>query len=323
MEHDPDRAARRAKDRILIRDVTPVTPLGLAPKVVAGDAVTVTAQLVADGHDLLAAQVRFRPSPGALAPATAAGELRLTVDTHGAAEGVLTFATPGLYEFQIRAHPDRFATWLRDLLLRRDAGEDLTIEYAEGARILRRLSPRVPRESRNLVREAIASLESTTCSEAVKLRTATSEELLAAVAGRAFPGETTVSKWYDLRVDRELAVFGAWYELFPRSEGGFVRGAGTWQRLEAVARAGFDVLYLPPIHPVGITHRKGRNNALVAGLTTWAARGRSAHPRAATTPSTPASVTWPTSARSSLVPVSWGSRSRWTTRCSAAPTTLG
>ena len=79
------------------------------------------------------------------------------------------------------------------------------------------------------------------------------------------PTDTTTSSRHPLRVDRELAVHGAWYEFFPRSEGGFVPGAGSWDRLDAAAAAGFDVVYLPPIHPVGRAFRKGRDNTLDAG----------------------------------------------------------
>ena len=121
--------------------------------------------------------------------------------------------------------------------------------------------------------------------------------------------------------DRERARFGAWYELFPRSWGGF---AGVEQALPELAKLGFDVVYLPPIHPIGVTNRKGRNNALGSRRrTTPAAPGRSGVGRVATRRSIPA---W---GRSRISPGSspragrTGSRSRSTSRSSARPTTRG
>ncbi len=266
----------KANRRILIRDVEPVTPCGLATKTIVGDVVGVRATLVADGHDVLSATLRWRRRDGhasrsvgaSSANASSAGawtESSMSVDDHGFASGTLSFDEPGSYEFQITAFTDHFATWRRDLRLRHDAGEDLSIEFAEGAAILDRLARRVPSERRELLRSSVATLRSETCSAAVRLRVALDESLAEVALGRPRTGTTTRSATFSIRADRELAVFGAWYEMFARSEGGFVKGSRIWRRLETIAEASFDVLYLPPIHPVGITHRKGRNNTLVAG----------------------------------------------------------
>ncbi|MFM7068384.1 MAG: alpha-1,4-glucan--maltose-1-phosphate maltosyltransferase, partial [Actinomycetes bacterium] len=112
--------------------------------------------------------------------------------------------------------------------------------------------------------ESAASLLRSSCGEQVKIAAGT-DDALAQVMSGVVPSDAVTAGPFPFRVDRELAVRGAWYEFFPRSEGGFRAGAATYERLEAIAAAGFDVVYVPPIHPIGTTHRKGRNNSLVAG----------------------------------------------------------
>ena len=143
----------------------------------------------------------------------------------------------------------------------------------------------------------------------------------------------TVEGPYPAYVDRERALFGSWYEFFPRSEGA-TRDAttgkvisGTFRtaakRLEAVAAMGFDVIYLPPIHPIGEVNRKGPNNTLTPGPTTPGRPGRSAARTAGTTRSTPTSAPSTTSTRSWRGPASSGSRWRSTSRCRRRRTTRG
>jgi starch synthase (maltosyl-transferring) len=253
-------------DATLIRDVSPVTPLGAPARSVAGDAVEVRAQLVRDGHDVLAARLRWRR----VDHAAERKERRWTVaaarvEHSGAAAGSFTPSTPGRYEFEVQAWVDRFATWRRDLRLRADAGDDLQVEFEVGAVLLERIIGDVARRDRDRLRDAVEQLRDRTCTDRVRLATALDDAVAAITAPVPDPDDLTSSARLPLRVERELAVRGAWYEFFPRSEGGLVTGAGSWDRLEAAADAGFDVVYLPPIHPVGTAHRKGRDNTLVAG----------------------------------------------------------
>ena len=250
----------------LIRDVAPATPLGLAARSVAGDAVDVAALLVREGHDELAARVRWRRADRAGTRAERRWQVApLRVEHSGAASGTLVAPEPGRYEFEIQAWVDRPATWRRDLQLRADAGEPLDVEFEVGAQLLERLLGEVPRAGRDRVRDTIEQLRSTTCAERVRLDAALDEVVAAIVATVPDPADLTSSPRHPLRVDRELAVRSAWYEFFPRSEGGLAAGAGSWDRLGAAAVAEFDVVYLPPIHPVGTSHRKGMDNTLVAG----------------------------------------------------------
>ena len=249
--------------RTFITEVRPRTPNGRAPKAATGDDVEVSALLVRDGHGILAAQLRWRRVDGG-------GRRKWTsvpmdVDEHGRATATLTAGEPGAYEFEIAAWEDRFATWRRDLRLRVAAGEDVATELLDGADLLERILPEVRKGRRSRVRDAIEQLRATSCGEGVRVAAGLDDAVAEVVVGLPDPEDRTTSGPHPLRVDRELAVRGAWYELFPRSEGGFVEGARIWDRLERIAEAGFDVLYLPPIHPIGTTHRKGRNNAVVAG----------------------------------------------------------
>jgi starch synthase (maltosyl-transferring) len=253
--------------RVVVRDVTPRTPEGHPAKAAVGDPVTVRCALVRDGHGVLGCRVRWRRVDG---PTRSKGERSWSTSAmgpmgDGTFAGTFTVAEPGRYEFEVQAWLDRFATWRRDVRLRASVDQPLEVEFEVGARILESLERCVPKADRPRLRDAVDGLRSPSCSETVRLGAGLDDAVAAMLAGVPDPEELASSARFPLRVDRELAVRGAWYEFFPRSEGGFVDGASSYDRLEAIAAAGFDVVYLPPIHPIGRTHRKGRNNTLVAG----------------------------------------------------------
>ncbi len=259
---------RKQPYRVLIREIAPVTPCGFAAKTIVGDVTAVDALLVADGHGVLAARLRWRRlAPTSNGPGSWQVE-PMEVDPWGRATGAITAGVAGDYEFQIQAWNDEYATWRRDLVTRREAGEDLGPELAEGAELLNRVLTGadhvLAKKERRRVKEAISLLRSETCSEANRFDVAADERLAALVSAVAPESALSTSASCPLRVDRELAVRGAWYEFFPRSEGGFHEGAESFSLLESVAAAGFDVVYLPPIHPIGTKHRKGRNNSVRA-----------------------------------------------------------
>jgi starch synthase (maltosyl-transferring) len=212
--------------RIQIQRVTPQIDGGkYAVKRTVGDEVEVTARIFRDGHETLGAAVRYKP-PGASrwkeAPLEAVGNDEWV--------GSFVVDAPGTWCFRIEGWVDRIASWQDELRRKHDAGQDdLTSELAEGALLLGRPALTV-------------------------------EDGLAAEAGDR-SGKAS-SPTYELDVDRVLARFGAWYELFPRSWGGF---EGVRAQLPRLAELGFDVVYLPPIHPIGHTNRKGPNNTLTAG----------------------------------------------------------
>ncbi|HEY8527337.1 MAG TPA: alpha-1,4-glucan--maltose-1-phosphate maltosyltransferase [Acidimicrobiales bacterium] len=240
--------------RIVIDDIHPRTPSGRYPaKAVVGERVPVSATIFKDGHDRLAARVRWRRAGKRTwhsAPLRDVGNDRW--------EGELTPSAVGAHELVIEAWRDRFATWRHDIEIRVAAGDDVEVELEEGARILEALASQLPGRARKRVLDAAAGLRRTSCSLHVRLN-AGLDDRVAELVGDLPDADLTASEPVGLWVDRERAGFSAWYEFFPRSEGGFV---GAMDRLPAIAEMGFDVVYLPPIHPIGKTDRKGRNNTL-------------------------------------------------------------
>ena len=135
----------------------------------------------------------------------------------------------------------------------------MSTELEEGARILERLLADVTGDGATRVADAISAMRRDNCSADVRLNAALDDALVPLVAGIPNPHDLTTSDAQALWVDRVRARTSTWYEFFPRSEGGL---KGATKRLDAVADMGFDVVYLPPIHPIGTTARKGRNNTL-------------------------------------------------------------
>jgi starch synthase (maltosyl-transferring) len=145
---------------------------------------------------------------------------------------------------------------------RADAGQPLATHFEVGARLLDHLADRADDGARGRLKEAAEALRFETCSDEVRLAGAIDTEVERLVAGIVPDWDLTRSERWEIWVDRERAGFSAWYELFPRSYGGF---QGVVDELPRIAAMGFDVVYLPPVHPIGRTHRKGPNNTLQAG----------------------------------------------------------
>jgi starch synthase (maltosyl-transferring) len=244
--------------RVQIAAVRPATPTGHPAKGSVGEHVPVSADVFRDGHDLVAARIAFRPigrGAWSYAPLAPVGNDRF--------EGDVVPEDVGQHELVIQAWTDRFATW-RDHTAKRAAADapDLDVELLVGADLLEALAPGLADADRARAAEAAATLRSPTCSERTKLDAALDDHLAELLAGVPDPHDLTEHATPGLWVDRATARASAWYELFPRSEGGF---AGAAKRLPAIAEMGFDIVYLPPIHPIGTAHRKGRNNTLTPG----------------------------------------------------------
>jgi len=216
---------KSAPARIQIQEVSPQVDCGRYPiKRTAGDRVEVTARIFRDGHETLGAAVRHKGPD-----ATRWSESPLEPLGNDVWAGSFEVGRPGVWSFRIEAWVDRVASFQEELRRKVAAGQaDLGSELSEGAVLL----------------------------DAEEL---TVEQALAAPAGTR--SEKAWSATYSVDVDRVLGRFGSWYELFPRSWGGF---AGVRELLPRFADLGFDVLYLPPIHPIGQTNRKGRNNSETA-----------------------------------------------------------
>ena len=182
----------------------------------------------------------------------------------------------GRYHYSIQAWTDRFATWRRDLIKKVDAGLDVSLELLEGAELIEAATPKAAARDRKKLTEWAAALRATDrkpkAADAPDRRVTAGldPQLQIVMARNTDRSDATSSPVLETTVDRERARFGAWYELFPRSTGsGGKHGTFTTaaRALERVADMGFDVVYLPPIHPIGTSFRKGKNNNLEVGPT--------------------------------------------------------
>jgi starch synthase (maltosyl-transferring) len=255
----------QAPPRIQIGAPAPMIDCGRYPaKRTVGDALTVGADIFRDGHDILRAVVRYRSPAGRT---WREAEMR-RVDAHidgDRWEGAFTVDSTGRWTWTIEAWTDAFATWRGELERKIGAGQtDVSGELSEGIVLLEDAARRAKKGAdHKLIAGAATTLSDPEKRDELKREAALDPHLLDAVerhAGR--DGSTTLDQTLAVDVDRERARFGSWYELFPRSWGGLSGVAGE---IPELAELGFDVLYLPPVHPIGHTNRKGRNNALVAG----------------------------------------------------------
>jgi starch synthase (maltosyl-transferring) len=258
----PEFPARRPP-RVRIENPWPLIDCGRFPvKRTVGDVVEVSADVWRDGHDLLRAELRFR-GPGQRTWSRT--EMR-RVDAHEDGDrwaGTFPVTEIGRWQYTVEAWTDTFATW-RDELARKVQGgqEELGSELLEGALLLERALTRVKDPGdRRIVEHALEQLQ--TLPDPMKHAVALDANLAGALARSPDRADaTSLTKPLEVIVDRERARFGSWYELFPRSFGGL---SGVAEQLPRLKELGFDVVYLPPIHPIGQRNRKGRNNALVAG----------------------------------------------------------
>jgi starch synthase (maltosyl-transferring) len=250
-------APKSRPGRIVIQDVQPVLDAGArAPKVTAGDTTEISATILRDGHEILRAVVRHRGPTGGWVetPMTDAPGTDLWHAT-------LSPQELGIHEFAVEAWVDLFASWREEMRRRVDGGQgDLTSELLEGAAHVAAAVRRLRGTAKTAAR-AIAAVIASDAPQAERVAAALGEELAAAMDQSPERPERSRSPVFRLDIDRERATFGAWYELFPRSWGGF---PGIEAALPAFAKLGIDVLYLTPIHPIGTTHRKGKNNTLTA-----------------------------------------------------------
>jgi starch synthase (maltosyl-transferring) len=285
--------------RIPILDVWPVLPgEGLPARAVAGETFLVSATVFREGHEMLGAAVVLTDPAGVDSPLLTMRELAPGTDRYGAE---ITPDREGRWQFRVEAWGDPLARWYHDASIKVPIGQDVELMLTEGARLLDRAAASIPKGASTAGNDSSAAPASMTPAEArvaraarkaltaaarqltdeeappmARLATAASPEVTAAVAAFPLRELLTCTDRFPLIVDRQRALYGAWYEFFPRSEGAEVDPthrskpkSGTLRtaagRLAAIVDMGFDVVYLPPVHPIGTTARKGRNNVLRAG----------------------------------------------------------
>ena len=260
--------------RLPILDVSPVIDGGRWPaKAFEGEILPFSARVFREGHDSVAAEILLTSPSGK----TSVHRMR------AGAAGSDTWHTEaqtleqGVYTFVVRAFADDFETWHHNAEIKVKAGIDTELMMLEGANLFNRAASEKGRSKNGAaLLSKIAGLLADTAVDAVdRLGLAEAPEVIKAVTDEPIRSLITLSKEYQINSERKLAGFGAWYEFFPRSEGAhFNAETGVWtsgnfktaaKRLPAVKDMGFDILYMPPIHPIGTAHRKGPNNTLVVG----------------------------------------------------------
>ncbi|MGH9172677.1 MAG: maltotransferase domain-containing protein [Acidimicrobiales bacterium] len=248
---------------VVVENVVPAIDGGrFAAKAVVGDPLLVTADVFAHGHDVVRAKIRYR-AKGTRRWAEAA-MMPLGNDAFAAS---VTAESPGSLEVEVAGAVDELATWARDARRRLDAGRPDDFDAPEGARLLAAAADDLDKDGGR----ALVSKLADRLSAGLDPETLDAVEAAAGVlAERRLPTRAAGSAArFAVTVDPPRAAFSAWYEMFPRSASPDPDRAGTLSdvvdRLDYVAEMGFDVLYLPPIHPIGTTARKGRNNASEAG----------------------------------------------------------
>lgn len=267
-----------APSRIVVTDVTPLVDGGRHPvKRVEGEPVEVQATAFADGHDVLWAVVRHRAPGGARRRFVPMRVVNAGLDRWAA---TVTPLDAGLHRLDVLVWIDHFASWVEGTRRKLDAGLAVDAELLAGAVLLDAAAAAAPRAEATALTAAAMRLRA---GDTVDLGDTGSPErpsVATLVRGRLRPATASAGPMIEVLVEREKAAFNAWYELFPRStavggerapvtQGAAGAGHGTLRdvvdRLDHVAEMGFDVLYLPPIHPIGRSFRKGPDNAPDAG----------------------------------------------------------
>ncbi len=260
--------------RIPIVDVQPVIQNGRWPaKGTENEAFPVTATVFREGHDQFgAAAVLVDPEGNEVQEA-------IMHDSHPGLsiyKGWLTPTTTGNYTFFVRSWSDPMATWFHDSKLKLDADVDVDLVFLEGEKLFSRAMENMPADSDewDVLDDAVQVMKRKRVSKTLRFAAATSDDVLAALETYPLRDSLTESARYPVAVDREKALVGSWYEIFPRTVGSYYDKekkkwiSGTFETaakdLDRIAGMGFDVIYLTPVHPIGYTNRKGRNNTLVA-----------------------------------------------------------
>ena len=254
--------------RIPVTDVRPAVDCGLRPvKAAVGETIPVIATVFREGHDAVAANVVVTRPDGSTLPFLRMRKLPdMGFTDRWAAE--FRVDAEGPWRFVVEGWSDPIGTWRHDAEIKVPIGQDVELVCEEGARLLERAAAEAPKASRAGILKAVEALRDTDRGAEDRIAPALDRDLVAVLDSHPLRELVTAGDPMPVLVERERAGFSAWYEFFPRSEGATVNPprSGTFRtaagRLPAIAAMGFDVVYLPPIHPIGTSYRKGRNNTL-------------------------------------------------------------
>ena len=253
--------------RLAITEVDPSVLSGRRPAAAAVDeAVRVRATCFREGHGTLGVAAVLHHPDG-----KEHSRVFLNPDGIDTWAGIIRPNEIGHWTFTIEAWGDPWRTWLQRANIKIHAGLDIELEFAEGALLLdQALAFELPAATKSLLMSATTAMRNTSLPPSVRLAAAVDPKVATAITENPIREQLTMSGPWPLNVQRRRALFGAWYEFFPRSEGALLTPptSGTFlsaaKRLAPIADMGFDVVYLPPVHPIGFTNRKGPNNTLIA-----------------------------------------------------------
>jgi starch synthase (maltosyl-transferring) len=248
--------------RVVIEKVQPQVDCGRFPiKRTIGGRVSVTADIFADGHDVLHAVLRHRP-----AAQSDWQEVPMEPQPNDRWQGEFGVAIEGRHFYTLQAWTDRFQSWSRDLEKKFEAAQDISVDILAGVQLIEATAARASGKDKSALTAAAGEIRGLAAKDVPKaVEKSSSPELKALMIRNADRRRaTTYGRELTVIVDREKARFSAWYEMFPRSASPQPTRPGTLRdcinRLDYVAGMGFDVLYLSPIHPIGRVNRKGKNN---------------------------------------------------------------
>jgi starch synthase (maltosyl-transferring) len=253
------------RHRIVIERVTPEVDEGRYPiKRTIGEDVVVEADAFTDGHDLLGVALLYRRThdPQWI-------EVPMAFLTNDRWQASFPVTDLGRYRYTVTGWVDHFQTWRRDFNKKIDADQNVLVELLQGAKLIDEASGRAPKADGKALKEWAEQLQSSDVPESGRIEQALDLDMAALMT--KYPDRRFATRYERelvVVVDREKARFSAWYEMFPRScaeRGGHGTFKDCEERLPYIASMGFDVLYLPPIHPIGVTHRKGKNNSPACG----------------------------------------------------------
>lgn len=262
-------------NRIPIIDISPAVYFGgefVPVKAIPGETIPISATIIREGHDRLGAHVILRSIDGR---ELSRSPMDVIDEWNQRYQGYVTIPTQGDFTFEIESYDHPFATWAHDGEIKIKAGIDGELMCTIGALILEEKLTEDP-SAKALLSPALQSLRDSALTPLARFEKSATHELKTYFHHNPLRRLASSSPRYPIRADRERALVGAWYEFFPRSEGATQDAlgnitSGTFatasKRLPAVAKMGFDVLYLPPVHPIGKTFRKGRNNSLTPSPT--------------------------------------------------------
>ncbi len=254
---------RKGRERVIIENVSPEINCGRFPvKRGVGERILVEASIFANGHDSVSAGLLYKKSGKRQWK-----EVQMTFIENDRWRGEFIVDEVGIYLYTIEGWVDHFKTWQSDIKKKSDASQDIEIDMLTGIEQVEAASKRASGTDRKKLMAIGNSLRVDTEKAIYVALSDELSKLMDKYPDRRFA--TSYGKELHVVVDREIAIFSAWYERFPRSCSPEPGRHGTFKDCEGIlaeiARMGFDILYLPPIHPIGKTNRKGKNNSSIAG----------------------------------------------------------